>query len=99
MNLPTGRNHRTALVIDTRSGVTSDFRNRYERLLESVNSPGIMVDVYTLRGDVIAAAGAPLVSGAPGASVAAETTGAVDLADWAAEQGYTMLLVASPLGV
>lgn len=92
LSLPSGRNHRTALVIDVRGGVSSDFRDRYQRLLQSVNEPGIMVDVYTLRGDVTSVS--PLTSGGPDA-IPSPNAEDVDLTDWAADQGYTMLLVAS----
>lgn len=46
-SLPTTRYHRTALVINTSEGVTSRFKERYERLLASVGGKNIKVDVFT----------------------------------------------------
>lgn len=91
--LPTTRNHRTALVIDVRNGVTAEFTERYNRLLQSVNGPNIKVDVFTLSGNSIGASGG-LVPGAPGAS--ASSAGAeIDLQAWAKSLGYAQLLVVS----
>lgn len=95
--LPTHREHRTALVIDIRSGVTSDFKERYNRLLQSVNGPNIKTDVFTLRGNV-AQTGPGLVSGPPELSAAADVpAGEIDLAAWAAELGYVQLVVSTPV--
>lgn len=93
-SLPTGRSHQTALVIDTRAGVSSAFQNRYNRLVESVNGANIKADIYTLRGNV-AETGPGLVKGTPDQFVAPEGDEAeIDLVAWAAEQSYTLLLVA-----
>lgn len=93
--LPTGRNHRTALVIDVRNGVTPDFTERYKRLLESVNGDNIKVDVYTLRSSNSSAGGPSLVRGTPDNNSSAPPAPEIDLAAWAAEQGYDQLLISS----
>lgn len=92
-NLPTSRKHRTALVIDTRNGVDSAFRERYKRLLQSVNGPNIKVDVYTLRPNAIAT-GPALVPGEPESSTAPDVPAAsIDLNAWASGLGYDQLVV------
>ena len=92
-NLPTVRNHRTALVIDTRNGVDSKFQERYKRLLQSVNGENIKVDIFTLRGNA-AATGPALVPGSPDDSAPADVPAAdIDLNAWAAGLGYDQLLV------
>lgn len=97
--LPNSKEHRTALVIDIRSGVTADFRNRYQRLLESLNGNNIKVDVHTLRGNA-ANTGPGLVVGGPDAYVAPDQPAQeIDLLAWAADLGYTMLLVATSTGI
>jgi len=96
-NLPSSREHRTALVIDVRNGVSSDFENRYKRLLESVNGDNIKVDVFTLRGNLVAS-GPALVSGAPGCSDEPDDAEQeIDLKAWAASLGYTQLLLSIPV--
>lgn len=97
-NLPTSRNHRTALVIDVRNGASADFQNRYERLLESVNGDNIKVDVFTLRGNLVQS-GPALVAGAPGsAEPDFEEVEEIDLKAWARSLGYTQLLLSIPVG-
>lgn len=48
--IPFTKSHRTALVVDVRRGITSDFENRVKRLLESVNGSNIKCDIFTLSG-------------------------------------------------
>lgn len=92
--LPTKKSHQTALVIDVRGGVSPQFKNRYQRLLESVNGNNIKVDVYTLRGNATAT-GPGLVAGSPDEFVAPDQDEAeIDLAAWAKDTEYNLLLVA-----
>lgn len=92
-NLPTSRNHRTALVIDTRNGVDSKFKERYNRLLQSVNGTNIKVDIFTLRGNAVAT-GPALVPGTPEDSTAPDVAPEpIDLNAWAAGLGYDQLIV------
>ncbi len=94
-NLPTGREHRTCLVIDVRNGITSEFRERYQRLLQSVNGPNIKVDVYTLR-DNVTGDGPGLVPGTPDQYAAPlQPSQEIDLSEWAESVGYSQLLVTS----
>ena len=91
--LPTTRSHRTALVIDVRNGVNSQFRERYNRLLQSVNGPNIKVDVFTLRGNSLAT-GPALVPGKPEDTSAVDVPASpIDLNAWAAGLGYDQLIV------
>lgn len=98
------RSHRTALVIDARKGFTGKFKERTNRLLESVNGNNIKVDVYTLEGgDAITGVSVPatltLHPGKPGEGVASSTaSGSTDdaLEAWANGLGYDMLVVARP---
>lgn len=93
MGLPTSRTHRTAVVIDVRAGVTNTFKERYERLLQSVGGSNIKVDVFTLRGNSTGD-GPGLVAGAPGSASAPEQKPAeIDLKAWAKDVGYDQLLV------
>lgn len=94
--LPDYRDHRTALIIDVRRGITPEFENRYLRLLESVNVPGIMVDVYTLRDANGLTRGEPN-PGDTRVSSPGPQAAPVFLEEWANRLGYSMLLVASPL--
>ena len=92
-SLPSSREHRTALVIDIRNGAPSQFVERYQRLLQSVNGPNIKVDVYTLRGNATAS-GPGLVAGAPSEYAAPnQPDQSLDLNRWAADLGYDQLLV------
>lgn len=94
-NLPSGRDHRTALVIDARNGITPEFRERYRRLLQSVNGENIKIDVYTLRGNA-SADGPGLVRGTPDEYTAPDQhPQEIDLYEWAGSIGYDMLIVSS----
>jgi len=96
-NLPTSRHHRTALVIDIRNGVSSDFENRYKRLLESVNGDNIKVDVFTLRSGLVEAVPA-LVEGSPDESETPDNgPEEIDLVAWASGLGFTQLLLSIPV--
>jgi len=98
-NLPTHREHRTALVIDVRNGVTGDYANRYGRLLESLNGDNIKVDIFTLRANAVQS-GPALVAGSPNETVAPDVQEQeIDLHAWAADLGYTQLLVSIPVQV
>lgn len=51
--LPDQREHRTAVIIDVRLGVSPAYRDRYTRLLQTFAHPNAMqVDVYTLGGNL-----------------------------------------------
>lgn len=92
-NLPTSRDHRTALVIDVRNGASPQFKERYNRLLQSVNGPNIKVDVFTLRGNATGD-GPGLVPGTPDQYVAPnQPSQEIDLDAWASELGYDQLIV------
>lgn len=96
--LPSHREHRTALVIDIRNGVSADFENRYKRLLESVNGDNIKVDVFTLRSNLVASAPA-LVEGAPDAVAELDADEEeINLREWARSLGFTQLLLSIPVG-
>ncbi len=94
-NLPTSRDHRTALVIDIRNGITPEFRERYRRLLQSVNGENIKVDVYTLR-DNVTGDGPGLIPGTPDQyAPPIQPSQEIDLSEWAESLGYDQLLMAS----
>ncbi len=94
-NLPAHREHRTALVIDARNGITPEFRERYQRLLTSVNGDNIKVDVFTLR-DNATGDGPGLVPGTPSQyAPPLQASQEIDLSEWAESLGYDQLLVSS----
>lgn len=41
------KQHRTALVLEVNASDTDNYKNRVNRVLESVNGPNIKVDIYT----------------------------------------------------
>ena len=101
-NLPTGkREHRTACVIDTRGGASGEFKERYNRLLESLNGQNIKADVYTLADEVapVQASGG-FYHGHPDSPPAAlpqypSSNGLTpqQIAAWASGEGYSQLLL------
>lgn len=48
--LPFSRTHRTALVVDVRRGVDSEYEERVKRLFASVNGSNIKCDIFNLTG-------------------------------------------------
>lgn len=90
-NLPTNRTHQTAVVINVRDGVRDQYRNRFQRLLQSVGNQNIKVDVFTLKNG----GGASLVAGAPDDTSAATDTSDVDVKAWAKDLGFNMLIEVS----
>lgn len=91
----TGRRHRTALFVDAAKARTdSQYRERTNRLIESLNKPGnspsgtIKVDVYEVEGNTVRPRG---YSGQTKQKPASD-----ELQDWAERQGYTQTLVSMP---
>lgn len=96
--LPTdSKSHRTAVVIDVRFGVTKQFRDRYERLLDTFASPySIQVDIYTL-GSNKDKTGPGLVFGPPASFYPPDQPGQViNLGTWAKDTGYDMYIYVAP---
>lgn len=86
--LPFSRTHRTALVVDVRRGVDSEYEERVKRLFQSVNGSNIKVDIFNLTGPEATlaqgttlpsastvAAKADVVTLSPGSPFQVETTG------------------------
>jgi hypothetical protein len=48
--IPFHRSHRTALVVDVRRGIDSEYEERVKRLFQSVNGSNIKCDIFTLSG-------------------------------------------------
>lgn len=87
------KNHRTALLIDASKGFANPFKERVERLLQSVNGTNIKVDVYHLGvgGNVT------LQEGAPSATPAFASATTVEAAEaQLRSQGYDQILVSKP---
>lgn len=92
-SLPTGRSHQTAVVVDVRSGVSSNFQERYNRFLGSLNGKNIKADIFTLRANS-GSSGPALVAGAPDSVSAPSTPAAdIDLEAWAKSLGFTQLVL------
>jgi hypothetical protein len=92
----TRRRHRTALFVDAAKARTdSQYRERTNRLIESLNKPGnspsgtIKVDVFEVDGTTVRPRG---YSGYSQQSPATSEA----LQRWAREQGYTQALVSMP---
>lgn len=97
MGLPTKRNHRTAVVIDVRNGVSAEFKERFGRLLESLNGDNIKADIFTLRGNATQD-GPGLVAGSPDTYVAPQQPAQeIDLEAWAKEVGFSQLITVTGL--
>lgn len=91
MNAPSvSKTHRTALVIDVSKAAQAapDFKERVDRLLQSVNGSNIKCDVYNFDGVTLR----PGVPAEGVTSDGAETS----LEAWANEAGYTQLLISRP---
>ena len=85
---PFKKTHRTALVIDARKGFAGSFKERAERLLQSVNGSNIKVDVFHIVGDTVTA-GAPKASAATASASTAPVPGEITLIPGAPGQ-YTI---------
>lgn len=82
------KNHRTCLIIDASSGFTGEYKERVERLLQSLNGPNIKTDIYHTTD------GVNLVEGQPSAVAAAPVTASAEAA--AKALGYAQVLVSKP---
>lgn len=83
-----GRKHRTALFVDAaKRAANSEYRERSDRLIQSVNGSNIKVDVFEVDGSVVR----PL-----GTTPSSTPTSEPDLQAWATSQGYTQVLVSQP---
>ena len=81
------KQHRTALVIDVTKGFDGDFKERVNRLLQSVNGQNIKVDIFHFDGSNVKPGAPPTPAG---------TTSTVDIDAWAASQGYDQLVISKP---
>lgn len=99
---PSGRDHRTALFIDVGEEARSTdgfLSDRVRRLLESVNGSNIKVDVYKVASS--GEAGVVRVASIDEILDTAVDVGefpASELSSWAAERGYTQVLISLPAG-
>lgn len=83
-----GRHHRTALFVDAAQRASNkEYRERSDRLIQSVNGSNIKVDVFEVDGNVVR----PL-----GTTPQATPSSEADVQAWAKSQGYTQVLVSTP---
>ena len=92
VSIQSARSHRTALFIDGDSLGNETYRERVERLLQSLNGPNIKTDLFSVASGngvsgVVRISSLSDVASGPSAKVTD-----AELLEWASGQGYDQVL-------